>query len=202
MALLNLYNVIDLKMLVAGAGSNDKFTIPGFFQGESPSVNLWLLTPSQGGGFGSPWTIVLPGSCSVRMGLYDSTGAQLAFASVWAADPTNRFLVGTLTYNSANITTALGVASPAPCTFEIEVTDATGAISKSYQAASTMTRQWIPAGAAQVPPGEVAAVQSWVSGNFCKRVGLPGEQNILVSPNGSRFVFAITDDGTPTYTRL
>jgi hypothetical protein len=203
MGLLNIFNLIDKRILIEGLLSQGQpIALPSLIQGEQPSINYYLLTTNLAGSITSPWTKILPGSYSLRMGLYTSGGTQLAFQSTWTDDAGNNCKSAILTYDSVAIGLALGAAASITVTLEIEITDANGACVKTYQREILLLKQAMAAGAVTIPAAEVGATQSWVGANFFKRIGGAGEQVIMKSPSGYQFLFYVDDDGQPKFDRI
>jgi len=175
---LRLYNVVDSKKLVSHATSRDEFFLPDFYRGESPSVEYTLMTRNESGDSKIPWILVAPGAYSLKVGLFrTSNDVELAFQDTFTDVSPTSSKVGTLVYDSAAVTNALGGSVKVDCTFECQVTDSGGNIIKAYQRPVTLRKTYITSATLTIPPVEIGATQAWV-----KSIAIPKDGSDPANP--------------------
>jgi hypothetical protein len=163
MGQLRWFAVFDTKGLVRHENSQDPYSLPDFYSGESPYAQFMGLQVNSAGAAGrDPWGKIDPSSFGLRVGLYrTATSAQLAFQDIWANDLTNFIKTAQLVYDSVAVTAALAAeANDVAVTMEWEVTPTTGGAFK-IQARARLKPGLITPASATVPAGEVAATQGW-----------------------------------------
>lgn len=178
MGQLRIYNVLDSKRLMSHATSRDEFFLPDFLKGESPSVDFTLMTRNESGDSKIPWILISPGSYSLKMGLFrTSNDVELAFQDTFTDVSETASKTGVLVYDSAAVTNSLGGSTKIDCTFEIEVTDSGGNVSKSYQHAAILRKTFITPATITIPAEEVGATQAWV-----KSIAMPKDGSDPANP--------------------
>lgn len=192
MGQLRLYNVLDSKRLMLHATSRDEYFLPDFLKGESPTVDFTLMTRNESGESKIPWTLIEPGSYSLKMGLFrTSSDAQLAFQDTFTDVSATSSKTGVLTYDSAAITANLGSSAKLDCMFEIRVTDSGGNPIVSYQHAAILRKTYITSTTPSIPAEEVGATQAWV-----KSIAIPKDGSDPANPCDG-FIMASRPSGIP-----
>jgi hypothetical protein len=203
MGLLRLFNVQGSKRLLLSRTSSQDFVLPDFTSGDLWTVEYQGLL-GNGVVDATGWQVSPPSDYSLRIGIYASDGTQLAFQNTFSADNTNKIYTGTLSCNDAAFTSAVSALTPAtdPISgwFVINCTDSSGNPVETYRAQVSLFKGLIAPGSATVAPGQVAATQDWVSSTFLRIAqtapdGSIQADHIKTSPNGSRFILRVTNEG-------
>jgi hypothetical protein len=155
-----------------------------------------------GGARRTPWSRVLAGSYSLRLGLFlDSDRSQLAYQNgfpnqdAWTKSDT-------LALDTAAAVAAV-TATPfqAACTFEAEITDSNGNDRTVYRESVTLKKGLIDAAAVSPPVGEIAATVAML-----RQMAVPKDGSDPLNPNnnivmksigaGRKMMLVVNDDGT------
>ncbi len=197
--LLKLF-VGDDHAIYKSASTLDTEGIPDFTAGEIVDLEVSLMTRTDVDA--APWALVDPSGFSLQIGLFAATArTQLAYQNSFTDIPASSKKTGTLSLDTAAITTALtgGVVS-LRCVLEIRTVDATGADYPYRNKSVSLINPFITGGTLTVPPTETAATETWAKALFVPRDGsnpaVPCDQIIMKSrPSGLTKILWINDDG-------
>ncbi len=184
---INLYVDTLSGDLVTGTANTTAAPLPRFIQGDTITLNIYLLQRTQTYPFTSPFSIISNANLSLKVALGPKTGTPgstlYTQQFTWSKDANNQYFYASLPLNTAAISTLIGAAESATAWFEIEYTEAgfpTTVLSKNV----TIDAEVIETGTVTVPAGLTAMSAEEANATFLKRQ-VQGTIE-LVSPDGTK----------------
>lgn len=202
MGLLKLFVNRSTGTLASSVASPRTYVIPPLTQGDTVSIDLSVVEGDPLSGVGRV-SLVNIGSYSLKVGF----GAQpigngsitpAALQTSWSKNADNTQFSGSLSLNTAEVTTLIGTASSYKGWLEVELTEvATGNSETIYAAPVTINANLVTALSSTPLEGDVALGVGAAAATYVKRQGAAGEGIVLTSPDGTKSgVLYWGDDGT------
>jgi len=182
---------------VAGPTNPNVVTLPALVQGDTLTLNVYLLTRNASYPLSNPFTILNNAGLTLQMAIGDKVGNATNYYAtqfIWAADAANQYFTAQLALNTAAITALLGANSSAQAWLHVEYLQG-GLPTTVLERQVTLQAAVIKAGGnAPLPPGLTPLSAEYANATFLTRqiVGAV----VWVSPAGKKFAQYCDDDGT------
>ncbi len=182
---------------VVGPANGTSAPLPRFIQGDTITINIYLLERTTTFPIQTPYTIKSNATLSLKVALgpKDGSAGSSLYASqfTWARDAANTYFTATFALNTAAIATLLGSAASATAWFEIEYTDnlyPTTVLQKEV----TIQAEVIETAATSVPAGATAMTAEEANAIFLKRT-ISGVVILQNDSTGKQIALYVGDDG-------
>ena len=200
---LTLYNDITNRDLIKSPTCSDRYVLPTFYKGDTLPIvyNAYYQTINN---YTETYTIISVDDYSnVKIGLYSAANSTLLSGVLLTKNQTEGYYYGILPLNTQAIQDALKSTNKITAVFEIEITDNSGNIITTYQSNCTIARDYITNDINTIPaPTAEYAEKFWVLSAFVKKHPDIYEPISMISPNGSRFLIWINDNGEITTQKI
>lgn len=172
MAQLDLYIDTYSGELVSGQYNPAAGVLPRFFQGDTISLRIYLLSRATTYPLGTPYSFVNNSDLSLKVGIgpKNGTAGSTLYTQqfTWAKDALNQYFYADLPLNTAAITTLIATAESASAWLEVEYTQS-GYPTTVLQKAITIHAEVIETGSITVPAGLTALSAEEAHATFLKR---------------------------------
>lgn len=199
---MRLYVDVDRSVLVESLTSRTTIR-PTFVQGDTVSLEVYLLERNPTGGIAAPYSKVSVNGMSLRVGIgtpsaATGTSAPGIFQNTFTADTVNNKLTGSLYITPATVASALGSALSADSILEIEKSEG-GLYNTVFQGPCTLRAELIEAATAPVAtPTDTYMTSAESRASFVgwnnTDANSYGKPIVLTSPSGTHTVTLWVDD--------
>lgn len=157
MAQLDLYIDTYSRKLVSGVSNLNPGSLPGFTQGDTISLRIYLLARTTTYPQGTAYQIINNADLSLKVALGPKNGTSgstlYTQQYTWTPDSQNQYFYANLPLNTAAIESLIGTAESARAWFEVEYTQG-GLPTTVYQEEVTIQAEVIEAASLVTPAGE------------------------------------------------
>ncbi len=185
------------RLLIESSTNGSGITIPPWVQNDNTPL---VITLYDSNGAGIPVrTSRAVGGYSVKVGLYDAAGLQLAFQATFVADPATNTYTGNLTSNSANQTASLGTSKSIAAYLEVEISSDGGinyeTVIPRSRGQTTLEVEQIATASTSTPANETALTVQAGDGRYALSFN---NQGIIFynATTGHRVLFSLQDNDT------
>lgn len=198
MAQFSIYIDVVNNLVIGGIGigQGQAASLPPFVEGDTPSYQIFLCTPTNNPL--TPYTLMPIGGLSLQVAIGDKIGNVTNYYTtqfVWApsTDPTQpNYFFATLPLNTAAITTLIGGASSAQSTFEVKYLQ-NGVPTTVLSQQITIQATVIKNGGVVVPPGLTALSAEVANATFLKN---PVSDLFLLGGDGHIYTVYVDGNGS------
>jgi hypothetical protein len=196
---LRIYVDTQNRRLVRSNTNASDVSFPNLIQGETPTVQLYFLDPTNGSQ-ANPFSYVGLSGATLKLAIINGSptgGADTAIANQETWSTISGGFSSTLNCATVGISNALGSGSSLSGTVEIEVTESGGTPVKYFQGAATIKSAVIDSSTNTPTPVSSYLTANEVNAGYLKFVNAPGVVVRFVSPSGvwARDI-GVNDDGS------